>query len=295
MDIYLAGAATGNNNWIWKRFQEEPEKAMEVFLSAPHSNEMKAAMDIYLAGSYSRPFVNEEPRKQEDALDKIFVLESFYYISDWMLPYIKNHWTFMLDSGAFTFMNSAGKSQIDWDEYLERYAEFVKKNDIKLFFELDIDSIVGIKEVERLRFKLEQITGKQSIPVWHKSRGLKYWDKMAENYDYISIGGIVSREIKKNEYHVFHELIRRAKRINPKVRIHGLGFTNIQGMKKYKFDSVDSTAWIYGNRGGFLYKFNGQEMTKIDKPKGKRLKARVAAIHNFTEWVKFQKYAKSNL
>lgn len=253
-------------------------------------------MNVYLAGCPNgrRDYMNSVEHSKIKDEHKVFVLESFYYITDWMIPYIKNEWEFLLDSGAFTFMNSKGSSDgVDWDEYVSKYANFINENDIKLFFELDIDSIVGLKEVERLRKKLEIATKKKCIPVWHKSRGLAYWKKMTKKYNYVAIGGIVTKEIKRKEYDVFIPLLQIAKDNNCKV--HGLGFTNSIGMQKYKFDSVDSTAWVYGNRGGFLYKFNGRSLDKIQKPPGTRLNAKETAIHNFKEWVKFQKYAKNNL
>jgi len=279
MDIYLAGAATGNNNAIWRNNANNPKQAFK---------ELKIDdMDIYLAGTYSSPCVIPDT-------EKIFVLESFYYIQEWMEPYIKEHWNFMLDSGAFTFMsNKQIGINIDWDKYVERYANYINKLDVKLFFELDIDSIIGLKEVERLRAKLEKLTGKQSIPVWHKSRGLEYWKKMVKDYDYVSIGGIVSKEIKSSEFGIFNPLLKIAKENNCKV--HALGFTNQQGVKRYKFDSVDSTAWIYGNIGGYIYQFTGREIIQIHKPPNTRLKSKKVAIHNFKEWVKFQKYAYENL
>jgi hypothetical protein len=210
-----------------------------------------------------------------------------------MIPYIKNHWNFLLDSGAFTFLADKKNSNgINWDDYIVRYAKFINDHDIKLFFELDIDPVVGIKEVERLRVKLEKLTGKKCIPVWHKSRGLEYWKQMCKDYDYVAVGGIVTKEI--TDYNIFYPLLQIARQNNTKV--HGLGFTGLNGdLEKYKFYSVDSTAWIYGNRGGFLYHFNGKTLIKQKKPEGTRLKAKDVAIHNFKEWVKFQRHAKVNL
>ena len=157
----------------------------------------------------------------------------------------------------------------------------------------DIDPIVGLKEVERLRDLLERIAEKKCIPVWHKSRGLEYWKQMVKEYDYVAIGGLVTQEIKRTEYDVFIPLLKIAKENNCKV--HGLGFTNLKGMVKYKFYSVDSTSWLSGNKFGSIYFFNGKTMCKIKAPEGKRLKANKAALHNFTEWVKFSKYAEQNL
>lgn len=36
-----------------------------------------------------------------------YILESFYYIKDWQLNQIKEKQLFLLDSGAFTFMNNS--------------------------------------------------------------------------------------------------------------------------------------------------------------------------------------------
>ena len=60
-------------------------------------------------------------------------------------------------------INGKNTNNVDWDEYIESYAEFINNHNIKLFMELDIDSVVGIKEVERLRNKLERLTNKQCI------------------------------------------------------------------------------------------------------------------------------------
>lgn len=255
-------------------------------------------LDIYLAGAgagnNSGQHKTGEAKKLFYNYNKIYVLESFYYLKDWMFPYIQEHWDFMLDSGAYTFLENAKKgNNIDWDSYIVKYAAAINHLNVEKFLELDIDNVVGLKEVERLRDKLEQLTNKKCIPVWHKKRGLDYYKKMCNDYSYIAIGGIVSGEITSKDYPVFANLLNIAR--ENKTKVHGLGFTNLIGLTKYRFYSVDSTAWIYGNRSGFLYKFNGRTLDRYPIPKGNRLKPKDAAIHNFTEWIKFQKYAKDNL
>ena len=99
-----------------------------------------------------------------------YILESFYYVdedTERLLPYFGD---FLLDSGAFTFMQNA-KSHVNWNDYIEKYADFINRNDIHKFFELDIDSVIGYSKVKEFRKTLERLTGKQCIPVWHKSRG----------------------------------------------------------------------------------------------------------------------------
>ncbi len=242
-------------------------------------------MKVYLAGSNRDAWMSRN-------FYQFNRLESFFYITDKELEVIKHYDSFLLDSGAFTFMNQS-KKKVDWDEYIERYAEFIRTYDIKLFFELDIDVIVGIKEVERLRSKLERLTNKQCIPVFHKSRGKEYWLRMIQEYNYVAIGGIVTKEIKPKEYPFFNWFLSEAKKNSCKV--HGLGFTNIKGLHKYPFYSVDSTSWLSGNRFGSVYFFNNGKMNKVEKEAEQRVKTQKVLLHNFDEWVKFTRYAEKNL
>lgn len=221
------------------------------------------------------------------------LLESFYYLKDNHMVLYKKH-NFLLDSGAFTFMNKS-KNDIDWDKYIVSYGNFINKYDIELFFELDIDSVVVLKEVERLRNKLEDITNRQCIPVWHKSRGLDYWKRMCEEYKYVAIGGLVTQEIKRSEYDVFYPLLNIANK--NKTKVHALGFTNTKGLEKYKFDSVDSTSWISGQKFMMFYTFNGRTLikTNLNKPNHRGVNPQGRLEYNFNEWVKFSKYAEENL
>ena len=248
-------------------------------------------MNLFVAGPnfYGGKVACDEIRKDDNCL---YILESFYYMTDELEKLIPLMDGFLLDSGAFTFMQNT-KTKIDWINYIKRYAEFIRKNDIKLFFELDIDSIVGYPKVIEYRKLLENLTGRKCIPVWHKSRGIQEFYKMCDKYDYVAIGGIVTGEITKDEYKIFPQMIKEAHKRGAKV--HGLGFTNLGLLPKIHFDSVDSTAWTTGNRFGHLYRFNGKTLDKVKVPKGKRLAdSKRAAEINFREWRRFQKYAKTH-
>ena len=147
-----------------------------------------------------------------------------------------------------------------------------------------------------LRLKRQSVTGQMPIPVWHKSRGKEYFIKMCENYPYVAIGGIVTKEIPTKLYEkLFPWFINTAHKHGCK--IHGLGYTNIKGLHKYHFDSVDSTAWLYGNMSGSVYKFDANNgiMNTTKAPKGKQLISKAVALNNFNEWVRFQKYARIRL
>lgn len=242
-------------------------------------------MRLYLAGLTS--FLGNPLTKE--LVSGVYALESFYYTNqktEENIPYFKD---FLLDSGAFTFFTSKPKN-ISWNEYVDKYADFINRNKVRHFFELDIDKLVGYDKVLDLRKKLETKTGKQCIPVWHKFRGKDNFLKMCDEYKYVAVGGIVSGEITRRQYPIFTWLINEAHKRGCK--IHCLGFTNLDGITKYHFDSVDSTAWTTGNRFGSIYKFNGRTMEKYQKKAGQRLaNSREVALNNFVEWVKFQTYA----
>jgi len=245
-------------------------------------------MKIYLAG-----FKTIEKYWKESTKD-IYLLSSFYeHKNEKCGNYVKqkNH---ILDSGAFTFMQNKNKT-VDWDKYTEEYANFIKKYNIELFIEMDIDSIIGLKEVEKLRTKLENVTNKKCIPVWHKSRGKEYWLQMIKNYDYVAIGGIAINEIKQNEYKYFNWFLKTAKKENCKV--HGLGFTKTKLLKKYRFDSVDSTTWNVGGKFGNVVILDRCGFpTKRYKKKYNRVKnVNDLNMYNFNQWIKFQKYAEKYL
>lgn len=252
------------------------------------------SLDLYLAGN--APWRNNGLYDETIKKYPLSILESFYYAdewTEWVIPRVSN---FMLDSGVFTMAYGAG-SNVDYYEYTERYIDFINKNNVKLFFEMDIDDVAGLAKAEELRRKIEIGTGKQPIPIFHKTRGKDYFINMCKNYPYVAIGGIAGKGnmTKRKEYMPYFKwFIDTAHKYGAK--IHGLGFTDLKALEVFDFDSVDSTSWTTGNRFGSIYRFNGRTMEKYDKKEGQRLAdPKAVALNNFNEWVKFQQYAKINL
>lgn len=270
---------------------------MTVYL-AGFTGGRREPLDLYLAGNmYSNKCKWIEDNNAalvgvEDDAVNVSILESFFYADEWTEAILPKLSRFLLDSGAFTFF-SQGK-HVDWDDYLTWYINFIRKNHVERFFELDIDPLVGYKKVLEMRERLEGETGRRCIPVWHKSRGKAAFLEMCRDYNYVAIGGIVSGEIRQPDYRYFPWFIQQAHQNGAK--IHGLGFTSLKGMERYHFDSVDSTAWTCGNRFGKMYHFNGRSISSLNTPPGKRFAdSNALAIHNFNEWVKFQRYAEKYL
>jgi hypothetical protein len=282
MKLYLASPHT------IQKFKNGQQMAISLLGGGTPSKDM----NIYLAGQV-KSFQGKQEHTNAVKDHRPYILESFYYADETTEKLIPFFGDFLLDSGAFTFMQNSKKA-VDWEEYIERYAAFINRNNVEKYFELDIDSVVGYDKVLEYRKKLEKLTNKPVIPVWHKSRGIDDFKKMCDEYNYVAIGGIVAKEIKPEQYGAFPMMIQEAHR--RKSKIHGLGFTALEWLPKCHFDSVDSTAWTTGNRFGFVYQFNGRTMIKHDVPKGKRLAdSRKVAEINYLEWIKFQKWAVKHL
>lgn len=250
-------------------------------------------MRVFLAGvdfALDRAITEKELGNKE-----IYCLESFYAIkkTDRYLPLYKD---FLLDSGAFSFFGRCkDPNKVDWDGYVKSYIDYINKYDIKHFFELDVDSLVGYDRMLAMRHQIEKGTGKNVIPVFHRSRGIEEYKKMCNEYDYIAIGcsGKHDSVWTRTYPHKLKQLVDYAN--DRGVKVHGLGFTSLTGLKEIPFYSVDSTSWIAGNKFGFVYKFNGETMEKILKPKGKRLRRAYEVVrNNFLEWKKYQQYMDLN-
>ena len=253
-------------------------------------------MDIYLAGANLWKYPIEAGVLNAQFGKNVNILQSFYYedpaITN-LIPHLKNY---MLDSGAFTFF-LAGK-HVDWNLYVQKYCDYINQHDVKLFFELDIDALIGYEKVKQIRKTIEQKTGKQPIPVWHQNRGKEEFVNMCKEYSYVAIGGLVGAGGQQGEYNrkywkYFSWFIETAHSYGAK--IHALGFTATSALKKYHFDSVDSSAWTTGNRYGGVYKFTGNNIVRMNVPPGKKMITSAVAIHNYCEWVKYANYAITHL
>lgn len=251
-------------------------------------------MKIYLAGFKTIEKTWNKPTED------IYLLSSFWEHKNGKYGEYVMQDKHILDSGAFTAINDkTGKyKNFDWDLYCKKYIAFINHTKQKLFFELDIDCVVGLQKVEYLRKMIEDGTGIAPIPCWHSNRGAEYFIKCCEDYPYVALGTTTSNADGKkirNNPKVLHWFIEQAHKNNAK--IHGLGFTSTPWLKELKFDSVDSTTWNVGGKFGnvVLFDSNGFPTQKYKSDKNKKAKTIELNNFNFEQWVKFQKYADKYL
>lgn len=247
-------------------------------------------MRIYLASLNSG--MNNEVRKKVFSKCKTkYALETFFNgekSCKKTLDFVGNE-NFLLDSGAFSYMNGAKATLNQMQEYVNKYIEFINKYNVKYFFEIDVDNIFGIKQVEKWRRQIETETNKKCIPVWHKGRGVDYWKRMCEDYNYIAIGGLVFH-VKKQEYNLIRKLVNYAYKKG--VKVHGLGFTKTNELDRYKFFSVDSASWVRGAALGqqkHTFVYDHIESKKLNA-NGRKTNIPHLAGYNYIEWCKYQKF-----
>lgn len=232
-----------------------------------------------------------------------YILFSFAYLTN----VIKNHpfykdlmlernrsGNLILDSGAFTFMNGKKISKSEMDSYCQKYIDFVKKYHIRNYVELDVDAVFGTDQAMKYREKLESEIGYQCMPIWHKERGMQAFKQDVEKYDYIGIGGIAMKQIKKSDLKNFKMLTSYARKRHTK--IHAMGFTPSHDVYKYGFYSSDSSSWNSSVRYGGVSRFDGTGISTLKGKKYKKTK-KLDTIRilqaSYLEWLKYQEYVNN--
>ena len=245
-------------------------------------------MNIFLAGN-----IGKTVPKEYITMKAPFVLQTFWDIKDSdstiIEAAVKTPKIFFLDSGAFTFMNSG--VTVDWQKYAKQYAEFVKHYKIDYYFNIDLDTIMGVEYTDKLTRYIEQTTQKQSIRVWHRCMGVQKWRKMCQEYPYVAIGasGLTEECRWVENKDLLRQMIRIAHGYGAKV--HGLGYTRLSNINSttVSFDSVDSSSALSGGRFATVYKFTGSKLISTHI-KGRSKGYKELNRHNIAEWIKMANY-----
>lgn len=237
--------------------------------------------------------------KIEDIWDisNLYILQSFAYAKPSHIEYYSRCKGFLMDSGAFTIMNSKSrKDTFDIRKFNRDYANFVKKNNIDDFFELDIDSVFGFDVYKDCLHQLQDITGKEPIRVFHDWRGKEYFECCCQKYPRIALGGVA----KGNTQHLWRKNMEWFTDVANRYgcKIHGLGVTDPNIIRRCNFYSIDSSSWTAGGRFGTVYRFNGRQVEHYDMsrkncPDGKQLDKNSALSVSSEAWSLYAKYLDS--
>ena len=217
---------------------------MKVFLSAAEASpDKRRAVKRVIAQSSEKPPL-------------LWNLMSYYYLRndiDFAVMMRDSSRLVLIDSGAHSFQKG---QRIDYEAFTHEYARFIRSFDRKNvlgYFEMDVDNLLGFKEVMRLRRILENESGHADkiIPVWHKNRGVAQFEDECRKHAgrIVSVTGFKGDEIRDEQFSMFMKTARKHG-----CKLHCLGMTRKKVLDAVPFDFVDSSSWaqqaIFGRVGG---------------------------------------------
>lgn len=171
-------------------------------------------------------------------------------MSDVVVWPIRSHF---LDSGAFTLRN---KVDVNYREYMDEYATFIKDNLIAIDLYANVDVIASPELTWDNQKYLENEHGLKPIPLVHYGEDFKWIVKYIEaGYQYLGIGGVSNKKSLVLEgpwlESCFEIICSTPKRL-PVCMTHGFGVGGTKSMLRYPWYSVDTTRWMMlGSRGYF--------------------------------------------
>lgn len=170
----------------------------------------------------------------------------------------------MLDSGAFSVFT--GRCEVDIDEHLE----YVKKLQPEYSIQLDV---IGNEDATWENYLYQRDSIPDILPVIHYQASEKHIKRVADNAEYILLGGLVPLSMKKPTMYAWLDYLF-SNFLNKK-KVHLLGVTSESVLRRYPAYSSDSTAWFSPRAFGRSARHKDNNMTsaltKIDVQKQIRL------------------------
>lgn len=208
-----------------------------------------------------------------------FVLMSYHYLQSKKGGFLKErieenpHVKVFIDSGAHTFLTNDKFLDMPkefWEDYLEKYTEWLIKNKDYIFAcaNLDLEAIVGNELVDEWNdkyFKKVEEAGIEVCYIWHSPRGETGWEEMCKKHSYI---GLSIQNDTDTTLQKLMKKIKVAQKYN--TRVHGMALTKTDILVRVPFFSADSTTWLVGQQYGELNWFDGRKMRRLGKTEWQR-------------------------
>lgn len=220
---------------------------MNLFLAAVYTNSYKKGQNRYAK-------LTEREREIVDVLPNI--LESYHYIGSqrYVDQMREDGAKVFLDSGAFSAHTLGVAIDLPtYCDYIKRNSDLWRVEDGDAMFSV-LDGIGDPLQTYRNQLHMEAL-GARPLPCFHFGEDERYLEWYVQNYDYITIGGMVGRSTEV----LFKWLDRIWNKYlvdgsgKPKVKTHAFGITSVSIMERYPWYSVDSSSWIQSAAfGGIL-------------------------------------------
>jgi hypothetical protein len=213
---------------------------MKIYLAAMYTNGYRAGGN---SGRYAK--LEEHEKQKVDAIQNI--LESFHYVGKqkFVDAMREDAVHVFLDSGAFSAHTLGVELSVkEYCEYIQRNTDIIRVEDgIQIASVLD-----GIGDpLQTYRNQLEmEARGVRPLPCFHAGEDERYLEWYIQNYEYITLGGLVGSSTK--QLMVWLDRIWGRYLVDgsgrPRIKVHGFGITSIPIMEAYPWWSCDSSSWI---------------------------------------------------
>lgn len=219
-------------------------------------------MKLYLAGLYTSNFniggnvFNKLTDIEKEARLSIqCYLESYHYIyRQSAVDKIRaDEKVVFLDSGAFSAFTKGVEVDLPgYCEYIKRNTDIIEKVDGVLCASV-LDGIGDPLKTWQNQKAMESL-GVCPLPCFHYGEDERYLEYYIQNYEYITLGGMVPISTPQ----LIHWLDRLWERYltdgsgRPRLKVHGFGLTSLPLMKRYPWYSVDSSTWVQWSANGMI-------------------------------------------
>ncbi|QPB12063.1 hypothetical protein PQD09_gp42 [Providencia phage PSTCR4] len=213
-------------------------------------------MFIFMAAVYTNGYMQGQGSRHDKLNDiekKIVnrkikhILESWHYVGKqkFVDDMRRDNARIFLDSGAFSaYTLGVTLSVKEYCEYIQRNMDIIRVEDGALMASV-LDGIGDPLQTYRNQLEMEA-RGVRPLPCFHSGEDPRYLDYYVQNYEYITLGGMVGASTE--------QLTRWLDRIwnnhlvdgsgRAKIKVHGFGITSIPLMERYPWYSCDSSSWI---------------------------------------------------
>lgn len=211
---------------------------MNIFMAAVYTNSYMRGQNRYLK-------LNDREREIVHGLPHI--LESYHYIGSqrYIDQMRADNAQVFLDSGAFSaFTLGVSIDLPTYCEYIKRNMDLWRVEDGVVMASV-LDGIGDPLQTYRNQLHMEAL-GAKPLPCFHAGEDERYLEYYVQNYEYITLGGMVGSSTKQ----LCIWLDRMWERYltdgsgRPRLKVHGFGITAIPIMERYPWYSVDSSSWI---------------------------------------------------
>lgn len=211
---------------------------MNVFMAAVYTNN-------YMPGQNRHLKLNDHEKNICRTLPHI--LESYHYVGKqrYVDDMRREGARVFLDSGAFSAYTLGIEISVrEYCEYIQRNLDIIRVEDDVVMASV-LDGIGDPLQTYRNQLEMEA-RGARPLPCFHAGEDERYLEWYVQNYEYITLGGMVGSSTK--QLCVWLDRVWDRYLVDgsgrPRLKVHGFGITAVPIMERYPWHSCDSSSWI---------------------------------------------------